>query len=119
MISSLPSFCSFCSRGIGFRGHKAAGAELAFGSLPAGAGLDPAYNLPKGIRPECNSSHRLSGEVFDLRFGLTFISRQGHPLADDLSALLVFRLHARLLPTVGRAQNDRGKCRWAPAIQCL
>jgi hypothetical protein len=77
---------------------SAAAAKLAFAaSLPAGAGLDPAYNLPIGIRPECNSPHRLSGEGLDLRRGPALVLRQRHPLPDDLSAFLVFRLHARSL----------------------
>src|ERR1700733_306362 len=70
------------------------------GSLPAGAGLDPAHDLPEGIRPECNSLHRLSGEGLDLRFSLALVFRQCHPFTDDLSTLIVFRLHARSLSTV-------------------
>jgi hypothetical protein len=35
-----------------------------------------------------------------LRFGLALVFRQSHPLADDLSTLIVFRLHARSLSTV-------------------
>ena len=70
------------------------------GLWPAGAGQDPAHNLPIWIRPECNSCHRLSGEGVDLRFGLALVLRQRHPLTDDLSALAMFRLHARSLSTV-------------------
>jgi hypothetical protein len=70
------------------------------GLLPAGAGLDPAHDLPKGIRPERNSLHRISGEGLDLRFGLALVPRQSHPLTDDLPALIVFGLHARSLSTV-------------------
>jgi hypothetical protein len=69
-------------------------------SRPAGAGQDPAYNLPQWIRPECNSLHRLSGEGVDLRFGLALVLRERHPLTDDLSALAMFRFHARSLSTV-------------------
>jgi hypothetical protein len=73
---------------------------MVAGSWPAGAGQDPAHDLPKGIRPECNSLHRLSGEGLDLRFGLALVLRERHPLTDDLSALIVFRLHGRSLSTV-------------------
>jgi hypothetical protein len=73
---------------------------MACGLWPTGAGQDPAHDLTKGIRPECNSLHRLSGEGVDLRFGLALVLRERHPLTDDLSALVVFRLHARSLSTV-------------------
>jgi hypothetical protein len=66
-------------------------------SFPAGAGPDPTHDLPKGIRPECNSPHHLPGEGFNLRFALAPFLRQSHPLTNDLAALLVFRFHARSL----------------------
>ena len=75
-------------------------AGTAFASRPAGAGQDPAHNRPQWIRPECNSLHRLSGEGVDLRFGLALDLRERHPLTDDLSALAMFRLHARSFSTV-------------------
>jgi hypothetical protein len=80
--------------------RAAVAGSLLAGLRPAGAGLDPAYDLPKGIRPECNSPHRISGEGLDLRFGLALVFRQSHPLTDDLPALIVFRLHVRSLSTV-------------------
>jgi hypothetical protein len=52
----------------------------------AGAGQNPTHYLPIGIAPECNSSHCLPSEGVDLRFGLALVSRQCHPLTDDLSA---------------------------------
>jgi hypothetical protein len=76
-------------------------------SFHAGAGLDPTHNLPIGIRPECNSAHHLPGEGFDLRFGPGLVLRQGHPLTDDVSALLVFRLDARSLLYVRRTSQLR------------
>lgn len=66
-------------------------------SFLAGAGPDPTHDLPKRIRPECNSPHHLPGEGFNLRFGLAPFLRQSHPLTNDLWALLVFRFHARSL----------------------
>lgn len=107
-LATSPPLSFFAPFARNASSDDAVAAKLAFDDLfSAGARLHPAHNLPIGIRPECNSAHRLPGKSLHLRFGPALILRQGHPLTNDLSALLVFRLHARSLLDVRRSPQPR------------
>jgi hypothetical protein len=70
-------------------------AEPPIGSRLIDAGQQPLHNLPVRIATGRDLLHRLLSEELGLLFGLSFISRKRHPLADDFSPRRVFRLHAQ------------------------
>jgi hypothetical protein len=65
----------------------------SLGSRLTDAGQQPLHNLPVGIATGRDSLHRLLSEELGLLFGLSFIFRKRHLLADNFLPRLLFRLH--------------------------
>ena len=55
----------------------------------------PLHNLSVRVATGWDSLHRLLSEELGLLFRLSFIFRKRHPLADNFSPRLVFRLHVQ------------------------
>jgi hypothetical protein len=61
------------------------------------AGQQPPHYLPVWIATGGHLLHSLLGKGPGLVFGLSLILRERHPLANDFSPRIMFRLHLNIL----------------------